>query len=1151
MWSMLVAAAVAVTIGVVVAEPAPASPAAAQASDTSKAPLTAPDVRSAQLTARVRKQRVEVLSERAEDSTTWVNPDGSFTTESFGAPVRVRDKRGKDGWSDVDLTVVEFADGTVGPRVHPQGLRLAGRTTGEGLLASLADKEGKGVELRWKEALPKPVLSGTTATYPNLSPGTDLVQEVTRTGVEQFLQLKDRAAAAAAAAAAVEGKYVIRIPVRAKGLTARDRTDGGLDFVDGKNRVRQTIPAPLAWDAARVPNADVPAAEVPVGMRFAADDTKRTRGELVLSVDAAWLVDPGRVFPITIDPTTTLAASHDTWVQEGYTSPQAGSTELRLGTFDGSTVARSFMKWNSAAFKGADVTSATLSLWEFHSWSCTARSVDVRSANLSDTSTVWSNQPSVGAVWYQPSFAKGFSSSCADGWVNIGITSLADAWAGNAVQYQGIRLSATNETDVYGWKKFNSANASTNVPKLSVTYNRHPNTPGVATHTPGSSSNTATAGWSTSVTPTLKAIVSDPDGGSVKGLFSVYLNGTGTPVIDKAAGSSVTSGGTSQYTVPAAKLVNGSMYVVRVYGSDGSLASKTWSDYDRFVVDTTLPTVPGVTSSTTPENGWSDDLDGNGNLAFSATSAASDTAKIQYSLDTATYASSLTATPNTAVPFTVPKPSTGPHTLYVRAVDKAGNPSAGKAYAFSYGSGVALSQPVENHVTARRIALQLTIDPALVSALGAHKYQFRRGAADTWQDVPAADSTTAAGATRTAWPATAASTEASYWDAAKTLSGGGVIEVRAQFAGADGVYTSSDVGTEAHTVTVDVNGGQAGDAAAGPGTVNLLTGELTVANTDATLFGASVGRSYGSRSVDAGTANGQAGAFGPQWTLAGASEYTDTTWQFVHRTSSMSLEVSDADGNVVAFTAKSASPTNTAWTPEPGAEDLTLTGSFTTPFTLKDADGNSSTFATTGVDSNADTVPDTWAVASTSPTGSGGAARYGYATDPAGRLRLARIAAPNPALTDTQLQACANPATDLTLAANRGCRTLELVWADPDDAGPVTDRVTKIDSWAWNPATSAMTTSARDHLRIRLDRAADHGHRSQARARRRWNRADHKLRLRQQRPADHPYAAGRAALDLRVRHRSDCGGPRVGPGPAHVQGSPCHRLSPRACPGHP
>ncbi|NNM47775.1 DNRLRE domain-containing protein [Knoellia koreensis] len=1011
-------------------------------------PLVAQDVRSAQLTARVRKQKVEVLSERTEDSTTFVNPDGSFTTESFGAPVRVRDKDGKDGWSDVDLELTKRTDGSVGPRVHPQNLVMAGETgeTG-GLLASIADGKGRQVQLDWKAALPEPTLSGTKATYAGIAPGVDLVQEATRTGVEQFLLLKDKAAVDAAVAAAKDGRYEVRIPITTKGLTAKTRTDGGLDFVDAKGTPVQTIAAPRMWDAATIPNADVPANEHPVGMRFEPTAGKG-KGELVLSADAAWLADPARQLPITLDPTTTLAASHDTWVQEGYTTAQAGSTELRLGTFDGSTVARTFMKWNSSSFSKTDVTSATLSLWEFHSWSCTARQVDLRAAYISDTSTVWSNQPAATSLWYQPNFAKGFSSSCADGWVNIAITGLAQAWADNGATYQGIRLSATNEADVYGWKKFNSANASTNVPKLSVTYNRYPNTPGTPTHTPGTSSTTTTAGWSTSATPTLKSVVSDPDGGSVKGLFSVYLNGTGTPVIDKAAGSTVTSGGTSQYTVPAGKLVNGNRYVVRAYSNDGSLTSKAWStNYDNFVVDTSAPATPTVASSTSPENGWSDALDSGGKLAFTATGTSADMNRVQYSLDAATYTTTINASPSTPAAISLAKPATGKHTLYVRSLDKAGNPSTGKAYVFYYGTGVALAQPVENHVTARRIPLQLQIDAAQVTALGTHKYQYRRGTADTWHDVPLADVTNTAGTTLTAWPATAASTDVSYWDAAKTLAGGGVIDVRAFFTG-------NSATTDPNTVTVDVNGGQGGDATTGPGSVNLLTGEYSLSDTDATLFGASVGRTYGSRSLTAGTDNGQSGAFGPQWAMSGVSEYTDANWKAVVKTSTLSVDVQDADDEVVSFTAKSSAAGNSAWTPEPGAEDLTLSGSLTSgSFTLKDTDGNLTTFTKPA------TTPappaDTWPVASTTPTGAGATARYGYDTDPTGKLRLTRIAAPNAALSDTALQACADKGTDLTAAASRGCRTLELVWGVPAAGGFTGQRVTAIKAYTWDPAAAS------------------------------------------------------------------------------------------------
>ena len=413
------------------------------------------------------------------------------------------------------------------------------------------------------------VLNGTRATYRDVSPGVDLVQEATRVGVEQFLNLKDAAAVKAAVAQAVTtgGKYLIRLPLKTNGLSGRPDTKGGVEFVDAKGRLAQVIAAPRMWDASTAQGAGpgISAAQAPVGMEFEAADAGKSRGDLVLSVDPAWLADPARVFPITIDPTTTLFAYSDIWVENDYVTPQGGSTELRVGSWNaGVNVARTYMTWDSTSFKGASVSSATLSLYEYWSYSCSARAMNIRSASPNTLTNTWTSQPAVGGVWYSPSFAKGFNASCYGTWINTDLTGLAQAWAGNAVTLQGLALMAANESDSYGWKRFNSANAAQNLPRLSVTYNRKPNTPGTPTHTPGTSSSTTTTGWAATTTPTLNATVSDPDGGTVQGLFSVYLNGTGTPIIDKAAGSSVASGGISAYTVPAGKLVNGSLYVVRI-----------------------------------------------------------------------------------------------------------------------------------------------------------------------------------------------------------------------------------------------------------------------------------------------------------------------------------------------------------------------------------------------------------------------------------------------------------------------------------------------------------------------------------------------------------------------------------------------------------
>jgi YD repeat-containing protein len=68
-------------------------------------------------TARLRGRRIEALSERSETSQTWVNPEGTRTTEVNNAPVRVR--RG-DAWVPVDLHLVKGVDGAIRPAAHPE-----------------------------------------------------------------------------------------------------------------------------------------------------------------------------------------------------------------------------------------------------------------------------------------------------------------------------------------------------------------------------------------------------------------------------------------------------------------------------------------------------------------------------------------------------------------------------------------------------------------------------------------------------------------------------------------------------------------------------------------------------------------------------------------------------------------------------------------------------------------------------------------------------------------------------------------------------------------------------------------------------------------------------------------------------------------------
>lgn len=69
-------------------------------------------------------QPVEVAADRTEYSQTFANPDGTYTLKQATAPQRARDASG--GWHDIDTTLVQRADGTIGAAVCRRGCVVLG-----------------------------------------------------------------------------------------------------------------------------------------------------------------------------------------------------------------------------------------------------------------------------------------------------------------------------------------------------------------------------------------------------------------------------------------------------------------------------------------------------------------------------------------------------------------------------------------------------------------------------------------------------------------------------------------------------------------------------------------------------------------------------------------------------------------------------------------------------------------------------------------------------------------------------------------------------------------------------------------------------------------------------------------------------------------
>ena len=181
--SLLCTIAVVVGLTTVVEAPAGAStPTPVPSSSQAAQPVASrPDVVSARLAAAAQGSRVEVSSLEDEYSDTYANPDGTLTTESSIAPLRVLQN---GSWVAVDYDL-QHVNGGWSPKVSAAPVVFS---DGGDTDAAVVGTGGKQVALSWAVTLPAPVITGPTATY-DLGGGESLVLTATPEGFEQSLVL--------------------------------------------------------------------------------------------------------------------------------------------------------------------------------------------------------------------------------------------------------------------------------------------------------------------------------------------------------------------------------------------------------------------------------------------------------------------------------------------------------------------------------------------------------------------------------------------------------------------------------------------------------------------------------------------------------------------------------------------------------------------------------------------------------------------------------------------------------------------------------------------------------------------------------------------------------------------------------------------------
>ncbi|GAB1691466.1 putative Ig domain-containing protein [Krasilnikovia sp. M28-CT-15] len=649
---MTATAALSVVTGLLLV-PAPGAASAAAPAPCADTQLT--EDAAAAMAARC-GDRVLIDAATSESSQSWALPNGQIQLELSGGPVRAR----KDNkWVPVDLTLVRQPDGSVAPVAHPDGLRLSGASgdTGTQQLAALGAGEEQ-VAMGFDGKLPEPELDGPTATYRNIKPNVDLVVKATLTGVESFYVVRKRSAAAQVAK--------LTMPVTGTDVTSHKLDKNGrLALLDAAGTVVASSPQPLMWDARTDKATGEPAVKRAVGVAAAHHNAARKKDtgapvdgagvDLALSPDMDFLTDPDTVYPVTIDPEINNAnAIYDTWVREGLTTDQSNSTYLEIGSWSGK-IARSFIKWDTAALNGKHISFASMSLYNSSSNTCTNKAWEAwMVVGGGNPDTRWTNQPPWRYKDGASTATKAGPGGCiADGRVYMRVEPFFQRAADNNYDLGHMGLQASDETDPASAKRFWSMNNGdvNKMPQVSITYDNQPTVSSIQT----SPATVCPAGsprpFMNDTTPTLGAVVSDDT--STVGVSFHWSDGVKPG--DLPTATTFASGSMLWATIPAAQqLTDGHTYSWTATGitkDGGYTIARGGCD---FTVDASAPVAPKVTSTSHPDdNSWYSTrnatvdisaVDPSGITAWSITNDTSATAAPPSSTSTVTPAPNVPAT---------------------------------------------------------------------------------------------------------------------------------------------------------------------------------------------------------------------------------------------------------------------------------------------------------------------------------------------------------------------------------------------------------------------------------------------------------------------------------------------------------------------------
>ncbi|MFA6036042.1 MAG: hypothetical protein WC759_03725, partial [Candidatus Micrarchaeia archaeon] len=261
----------------------------------------------------------EIVRERTPFSRKYELPDGRQQAVLFPVPVQYV---GDDGnWYTIDTSITQASEPGYAYGAECNRFKTFFSDNSSQALTELkAGATSVSFSLdNSKEAATE--ISGSTLQYSGADDGVDITYTVTQTGVKERIVLAN---------ASVRRRFDFTLSLQ--GLEPKRLKDGSYVLIDLSTGAGSfIISKPFAADS-----------QGSISTKFSMNIVRKGAGyALTIAPDTAWLSDPGRAYPVTIDPTITLntsdAGSDDTHIRDDTPDQNFGQDSAMLVSYIATT----------------------------------------------------------------------------------------------------------------------------------------------------------------------------------------------------------------------------------------------------------------------------------------------------------------------------------------------------------------------------------------------------------------------------------------------------------------------------------------------------------------------------------------------------------------------------------------------------------------------------------------------------------------------------------------------------------------------------------------------------------------------------------------------------------------------------------------------